>query len=145
MLRWMAFCVLAICGGCYLRPGAVRNPAPSTEGIAVTLLGQDCEDHSGMKGEPVSRDLGIRVRVDNPTDRTLRVSEQTIRLLVDGDTGGVRFPAVVDVPSHGSTTLTMEFTHHALCEMSQRFVVAWDDAFRLGDRPVALENLTFTP
>lgn len=47
-------CVLA--GGCYLRPDALHNPTPSPEGVAIRLVGQDCEDHRGDKGEPVTRD-----------------------------------------------------------------------------------------
>lgn len=136
-------CVLA--GGCYLRPDALHNPTPSPEGVAIRLVGQDCEDHRGDKGEPVTRDLGLKLRVDNPTDRTLTIAEDAIRLLVDDYRGTVRFAGVVEVPAHGTATLALDFTHHALCEPSTRFAVAWDGALRLGDRALAFEDLTFSP
>jgi hypothetical protein len=145
MLRWAALFALVLADGCYLRPGAAKNPAPSPEGVAIQLVGDDCEDHRGEKGQPVTRDLGIKVRVDNPTDQTLTVTEEMIRLVVDDDAGGARFPTVVEVPAHGTATLKLDFTHHALCEPSKRFVVAWHNAFRLGDRPLAIEELSFSP
>lgn len=145
LLRGTALFLLVLASGCYLRPGAAKNPAPSPEGVAIRLLGDDCEDHRGEKGQPVTRDLGLKVRVDNPTDRALTISEESIRLVVDDYSGGARFPSVVEVPAHGTATLKLDFTHHALCEPSRRFAVAWNNAFTLGDRPLAFENLTFSP
>lgn len=136
---------LALTAGCYLRPSAVNNPKPSVEGVAVTLLGQDCEDHRGGEGGPVSRDLGVKVRLDNPTDKTLHVTEQAIRLVVDGSSSGVRWPTAVDVQPHGSATVSWDFTHHALCEPGRQFVLAWNHAFVLDEHPVALADLAFSP
>jgi hypothetical protein len=137
--------VLALTSGCYLRPGSVNNPRPSPEGVAVTLIGQDCEDHRGGKGDPVSRDLGIKVRVDNPTDKTLHVTEDAIRLVVDGLSSRVRSPTAVEIQPHGSATVEWDFTHHALCEPQRQFVLAWNDAFVLDDHPVAIADLAFHP
>jgi hypothetical protein len=141
----LGFVVLGLASGCYLTPGAVQNPQPSAEGVAVTLVGQDCEDHRGGKGDPVSRELALKVRVENPTGQMLHVAEGAIRLLVDGSTGGVRFPAVIDVQPHASATLTLEFTHHSLCEPNRQFAVAWNDALVLDSRPITVANLTFHP
>jgi hypothetical protein len=137
--------VLGLASGCYLQPSAVNNPQPSAEGVTVRLLGQDCEDHRGSKGDPVSRELGVKVRVDNPTDATLRISEDSIRLFVEGASAAVRWPTMIEVSPHGSATLSMEFAHHALCEPDRQFVVAWNGAFALDDHRVALANLAFRP
>jgi len=77
-----AFCLL-VWAGCYLRPDAVQNPKPTREGVAISLVGEDCEDHRAAKGDPVSRDLSVKLRVDNPTDLRLRIGEHAIRLVVD--------------------------------------------------------------
>jgi len=142
-LPWL--CALAMASGCYLKAGAVQNPRPSREGVAISLVGQDCEDHRAEKGDPITRDLGVKLRVDNPTDQPLRIAEQAIRLMVDGYSGGVRFPTVVEVQPHGTATVVLDFTHHALCEPERQFVVAWNDALLLGGRTVALDNLAFRP
>jgi hypothetical protein len=140
-----ALAVLALASGCYLQPSSVKNPPPSADGVAVSLLGQDCEDHRGAKGEPVTRDLGVKVRIDNPTAQILRISEESVRLLVDNYSGGVRFPTVVEVQPHGTMILTLDFTHHALCEPDRQFVVSWNDAFVLDNRPITVANLAFHP
>ena len=57
----------------------------------------------------------------------------------------MRFPTVVEVAPRGSATVVLDFSHHALCEPGRQFVVAWNDALSLGDRPVAVENLAFHP
>lgn len=143
--QWYGVVVLALASGCYLRAGAVKNPQPSPEGVAITLIGQDCEDHRGAKGDPVSRELGVKVRIDNPTDKMLRIAESQIRLLVEGSSGGVRWPMVVEVRPHGTVTLEMDFTHRALCEPDRHFVIAWNDALVLDDHQVAVANLEFHP
>ncbi|HEY2748353.1 MAG TPA: hypothetical protein VGL86_27205 [Polyangia bacterium] len=136
--------VFSLSSGCYLRPSAVHNAA-SPDGVSISLVGQDCEDHRAAKGDPVTRDLGVKLRVDNPTDKTLRISESAIRLQVESYSGGVRLPTVVEIPPHAQKTLTMDFTHHALCEPDRQFVVAWNDALALDDHPVAIGNLSFRP
>jgi hypothetical protein len=143
-LRFTLLIAFLLSSGCYLKPGAVQNPT-SVDGVSVSLVGQDCEDHRAAKGDPVTRDLGLKVRVDNPTDKTLRITEQAIRLQVESYTGGVRLPIVVEVPPHATKTLTMDFTHHALCEPDRQFIVAWNDALALDSHPVALGNLVFHP
>jgi hypothetical protein len=144
MLRFAILVAFTLSSGCYLRPSAVKN-ASSPDGVTVSLVGQDCEDHRADKGDPVTRDLGVKLRVDNPTDKTLRISEQAIRLQVESYTGGVRLPTVVEVPPHQQKTLTMDFNHHALCEPDRQFVVAWNDALALDGHPVAVSNLAFHP
>jgi hypothetical protein len=137
--------LLALASGCYMKAGVVQNPRPSAEGVAISLVGEDCEDHRAGKGDPVTRDLGIKLRVDNPTDRPLKIAEAAIRLLVDGYSGGVRYPTVIEVQPHGTATLVLDFTHHALCEPERQFVVAWNDALQLGDHPLTVDNLSFHP
>ena len=144
LLRFALVSAFLVSGGCYLRPSAVKN-ASSPDGVTVSLIGQDCEDHRAAKGDPVTRDLGVKLRVDNPTDQTLRISEAEIRLQVDSFTGGVRMPTVVEVAPHAQKTLTMDFTHHSLCEPERQFTVAWNEAVVLDHHPVALTNLVFHP
>ncbi len=144
MLRFTMLFAFTLSSGCYLQPSAVKN-ASSPDGVSVRLVGEDCEDHRASKGDPVTRDLGVKLRVDNPTDKTLRISEQAIRLQVESYTSGVLLPTVVEIPPHQGKTLTMDFSHHALCEPDRQFVVAWNDALVLDDHPVALSNLVFHP
>ncbi len=143
--QWYGLVMLSLAGGCYLQPGAVKNPQPSPEGIAVKLIGQDCEDHRGGKGDPVSREMGVKLRIDNPTDKTLHIAESQIRLTVAGASASVRSPTVVEVKPRGSATLEWDFTHHALCEPNREFVIVWNDALVLDDHPIAVANLAFNP
>ena len=144
MLRFTLLVAFCLSSGCYLKPSAVKN-ASSPDGVTARVIGEDCEDHRAEKGDPVTRDLGLQVRVDNPTDKTLRIAEEAIRLQVDNFTGGVRMPAVVEIAPHAQKTLTLDFTHHALCEPDRQFTVAWNDAVALDGRPVALSNLVLHP
>ena len=73
-----AVSLLALSSGCYMKPGVVQNPRPSVEGVAISLVGEDCEDHRAAKGDPVTRDLGVKLRVDNPTAERLRIAETQI-------------------------------------------------------------------
>jgi hypothetical protein len=136
---------VALASGCYLKPSATNNPLTGSDGVRVTLVGQDCEDHRGGDGDPVSRALGIKLRVENPTDKPLRIAERSIRLLVEGNSRGVRWPTVVDIQPHSAATVTMDFAHDAVCEADQQFVVAWNDALVLDQRPIKLANLAFRP
>jgi hypothetical protein len=130
---------------CYLRPSHAANPQPSPDGVRVTLVGDDCDDHSGVDGDPISRDLGVKVQFDNPTDRMLKIDEAQIRLVVDEDRAGVHAPGEEQVAPHSTRTLALDFTHHALCSRDRSFKIAWNDALTLGDRPVALGALVFSP
>jgi hypothetical protein len=137
--------LLSLAAGCYMRPSATNAPLRSPEGVGVTLVGQDCEDHRGADGEPVSRDLGVKVRFDNSTDHALRIAERAIRLVIDDYTAEVKSPGVVDVKPHDSATVIMDFTHHAVCEPDREFVINWDQALSLDDRPIVVANLSFRP
>ncbi len=130
---------------CYLQPSAVHNPFASRECVLVTLVGQDCEDHRGLDGDPISRDLGIEVQFENPSDQVLRISESAIRLVVEDDWAGVKAAGEEEVAPHSVRTIVFEFTHHALCERNRDFKIAWDDALRLDNQPVAIAALTFSP
>jgi hypothetical protein len=132
-------------GGCYLKPTRTNNPLQSCEGVRVTLVGQDCEDHAGGDGDPVSRELGIKVRFDNPTDQVLRIAESRIRLVVGEDAAGVKWADVEEVAPRSARTVAMDFTHHATCDSSRDFTIAWNDALALGDRPIAMTALIFSP
>jgi hypothetical protein len=130
---------------CYLRPSHVAAPAPTAEGVRVTLVGDDCDDHRGVDGDPVSRDLGVKVQFDNPTNETLTISEERIRLVVDGDTAGPHAPEPQAVAPHSSRQLALDFTHHALCNRDRPFTLTWNGALTLGQRPVQLAALVFSP
>lgn len=137
--------ILSFAAGCYLKPSATNAPLRSPEGVAVTLVGEDCEDHRGSDGYPVSRELGVKVRFDNSTEHSLRIAERAIRLVIGDYTAFVRSPGVVDVKPHGSATLVMDFTHHTVCEPDREFVINWDEALSLDDRPIVVGNLSFRP
>jgi hypothetical protein len=137
--------ILSFAAGCYLPPSATNAPLRSPEGVAVTLVGQDCEDHRGADSDPVSREVGVKVRFDNATDHSLRIAERAIRLVVGDYTAWVRSPGVVDVKPHDSATVVMDFTHHTLCARAREFVINWDQALSLDDRPIAVANLAFRP
>lgn len=136
---------LSFASGCYLQPSAVRNPQPSPEGVAVKLLGQDCEDHRGGNGDPVRRELGLKLRIDNPTEKMLRISESRVRLTVEGTSSGVRWPMIVEVKPRGSATVQWDFTHSSLCEPSREFVIVWNDALVLDDHAIVVTSLAFNP
>jgi len=144
MLRFTLLVAFTLSSGCYLRPSAVKS-ASSPDGVSISLVGQDCEDHRASKGDPVTRDLGVKLRVDNPTDKTLRITEEAIRLQIESYSSGVLTPRMVEVAPHQQKTLTLDFNHHALCEPDRQFTVAWNDAFALDDHPVAMSNLAFHP
>ena len=143
--HWVGLVVLGMAAGCYLRPGAVNNPRPSPEGVAIKLIGQDCEDHRGGKGDPISREMGVKLRVDNPTDKTLHIAEAQVRMTVGGVSAGVRWPTMVEVSPRGSATLEWDFSHRALCEPDREFSIVWNDALKLDDHTVAVADLTFHP
>jgi len=130
---------------CYLKPSRTNNPLRSSEGVRITLVGQDCEDHRGADGDPVSRDLGVQVQFENPTDQVLHIAEGSIRLVVDDDSAAVASAGIDQVAPHSARTIVMSFTHHALCESSRQFKIAWNDALTLGDHPIAVAALTFSP
>jgi hypothetical protein len=134
-----------LAGGCYLKPASSNTPLRSPEGVHVTLVGQDCADHSGMDGDPISRQLGIQVSIDNPTDRVLRIHEEAIRLQVGSDSSEVLWPKSAEVKPHSSATLRWSFNHHAMCHPSRDFVVDWNGALVLEDHPLSLASLSFRP
>jgi hypothetical protein len=136
--------VLALLAGCYLKPS--RNHVPrSPEGVQLTLVGQDCEDHLDSDSEATTRHLAVKVRIDNPTDQLLRISGGSVRLTVDGYTAGTREGGVQEVRPHGSAIATWSFVHHALCEREREFVLRFDDALILGDRAITIATLQFHP
>jgi hypothetical protein len=137
--------VLVLAPGCYLKPLHATNPPPSAEGVRVTLIGDDCADHQGTDGDPVSRDLGVKIKFDNPTDHTLRIAESAVRLIVDDDGAGVKGAGVEAVAPHSSRTIVLDFTHHKLCNSETQFKIAWNGALTLGDQPITVAALTFSP
>jgi hypothetical protein len=129
-------------GGCYLRPASTNAPIHSRDGVEVALLGEDCEDHSGLEGEPVSRELGVKLRIDNLTGKQLRIRESEIRL-VDGSTpvgAGERI-----LKPRESAVFKLEFIHHLACYSGAPFVVEWNGAFVLEDDPLTVTSLSFKP
>lgn len=143
--KQLSLLALGLAAGCHLQPSVVRNPAPSPEGIAVTLVGEDCEDHIGVEGDPVSRDPGVKVRIDNPTGRPLRINEDAIRLVLEHYSTGIGPSQVVQVPPHGTATVTVDFIHHELCDSDRQFTLAWNDAFLLENHLICLADLAFLP
>ncbi|MDB4964990.1 MAG: hypothetical protein JWN44_679 [Myxococcales bacterium] len=146
-MKWSAvfLLLLPLVSGCYLKPSASNSPLQSPDGVSVTLLGQDCEDHSGADGDPISRDLGVKVRFDNRSEQPLHVSEQSIVLAVDSSHGPIRGPSDLVVRPHDSAVVQLDFTHHALCYTGHEFVIIWNDALALGDRPLRLADLSLRP
>src|SRR3954451_731100 len=103
-----------LAGGCSPTPASSTTPLRSPEGVHVTLVGQNCADHSGMDGDPISRQLGIQVSIDNPTDRGLRIHEERLPLQVGADSSEVLRPKSAEVKPHSSPTLRWSFNHHAM-------------------------------
>lgn len=137
--------LLAFVGGCFTTRSARTTPT-QPPAVRITFAGQDCAAHAGRDGSPVWRDLGVHVRVDNPTSETLHIAEDSIRLLVDGAYAtALRAPAVVDVAPRSTALLELKFEHHALCEPDRTFAIAWNDALVLDDALLRMDNLTFHP
>jgi hypothetical protein len=146
MKKTIVLLTLSLLGsGCYLKPTWTNNPLVSSEGITLRVLGVDCEDHQGTDSEPTSRDLGIKVLVENPTDRVLKVSEEAISLMADGQPGSLRFPVVAEVQPHGSSKLRWSFTHQATCSADREFAINLAGAFQLGTAEVQMAALRVRP
>ena len=146
MTRILALAVvLASSGGCYLKPTSTSDALQARGAVRISLVGQDCEDHRSERGDPIARDLGVRVRVSNPTDAPLRIVESAVRLRVDDYAAAVRDPAIVDVPARSAKMVDLAFLHHALCEPERQFAIAWNDGIILADTAISVSNLTFHP
>jgi len=141
-MRWLVLAALT-CGGCYLKPRATNNPIHSPEGVQLRVLGDDCEDHRGSDGDPVSRDLAVKLEVENPTTQTLEFAPDAVRLTADGQTLPAASGTFELVPPGQRRVFTLTFVHHALCDRD--FVLAFDQALRLAGTPVTVAALHFTP
>jgi hypothetical protein len=130
--------------GCYMKPAWTNNPLRSSEGVTLRVLGVDCEDHHGSDGEPTSRDLAVKVLVENPTDRVLHVSEEAISLVVDGQPGLMHWPAAAEVQPHASSKLHWSFSHQATCD-DREFAIQFAGAFQLGTAPMQMASLHLRP
>ncbi len=132
-------CALA---GCYLRPIATNSPK-SSEGVHVTLVGQECVDRMGSEGDPVSRSLAVKLKVDNPTTEQLRFETRRAELKVEED---IRIPIResenVLVAPGDSREVELEYLHHSLC--AQDFAIELDKALTVGGRPVEIAALHFS-
>ncbi len=138
--------LIGLVGGCHAARSAGTTPLAEPATVRLHFVGQDCADHPGGDGDPVARDLDVRVRVDNPTDAPLHIAEESIRLFVDGlYRTGLRAPTLVTVAPRSSAVVTLAFRHHALCEPDRVFAIEWNDALVLDDAIVRADNPTFHP
>jgi hypothetical protein len=112
--------------------------------VQLRLLGEDCEDHLGSDGDPVSRDLSVKLEISNPTREVLEFAPDGVRLAVDTwVVGATQGGEVYQIAPGETRTFQMRFLHHAGC--SRDFALAFDHAMRLGAQPVAMATLHFTP
>jgi hypothetical protein len=142
-MRTLGLIFLLGAGGCYLKPTRTNNPLHSREGVRLRLVGLDCEDHRGSDGDPVSRDLAVRLEVSNPTAQPLDFAPDAVRLTA-GDEPVAGSGGDFERVAPGATRVfTMKFVHHAYCDRD--FALAFDHAMRLAGQPVAMAVLHFTP
>jgi hypothetical protein len=141
---WVLWSLLIGAVGCYLKPAWSNSPLTTTEGVTVRLMGQDCADHLASEGEPVTRDLSVRLRVENATDRPLVIRTGAIELDVDaGRSRPLGGDAGLTVGPDGARDLTLRFLHHARCDGA--FVLQFANALLLGERPVTTAALHLRP
>ena len=136
--------IFAVLEGCALMPAHTNSPLESPEGIKLSLLGEDCEDRVGSSGDPVTRTLLVKVELRNPTSEPLTITPAGIVLSVEGESlAPVGSPDPIVLPATERRTLSLKFDHHARC--SQDFALAFARALAVGDRPVEVAALHFTP
>jgi hypothetical protein len=146
MMRvWLATALLGLgAGGCYMKPATTNSPLQSAEGVRLRLVGQDCEDHVGGQGDPISRDLGVKLELDNATGEPLDFSPYAVELMVDQySIRQAREGESYRIVPGESRTFKLDFLHHSVCD--REFALRFGDALRLGGRPVQMAALQFKP
>jgi hypothetical protein len=131
--------------GCYLRPATSNGPMQTPDGVRVALVGEACADHTGFEGEPVSRELTVKVKIENASARPLGISPRGIELKTDEvePIAPLDPPARVVLAPGESRVEQLHYLHRALC--NQEFQLAFARAFLLDDRPLEVASLRFTP
>ena len=136
--------IATLSGGCYLRPAKSTGPLTSAEGVLVVLLGQDCEDHLGAEGDPVSRDLGLKLNVENPTGHVLQLALKGVQLTVEEYTTVPMGADTIETFQPGeSREVRLDFLHHSAC--GRDFALTFEHAFGFRERSVQVAALHFTP
>jgi len=129
--------------GCYLKPMSASPPVQSQEGVRVELSGEDCEDHMGVEGYPISRSLSAKLRIENPARELLMFFPESVRMSVEDWSVTPLFSGTFQIVPGQRRDVVLEFSHHSICDND--FKIAFGHALALGAQPVQIGDLWFNP
>jgi hypothetical protein len=141
--RWVPVIAFITISGCYLKPMSTSLPVQSREGVRVQLLGEDCEDHRGAEGIPISRSLSAKLRIENPTREPLRFSPESVYMSVKDWSVTPLSSGTFEIAPGERRDVVLDFSHHSVC--NNDFKIAFGQALALGAQPIQIGDLWFNP